>query len=225
MRFPQNLKFLRKANNYSLDELAEQLGVTRQTLSKYEKGEAVPSLGTVINAAKLFDVSLDQLSNRDLSDPSVRTAAQTVLRTEEADNFPWNMILVDVKASAGYTDHINDIQFFDELEKFYVPWLDKSKVYRGFEIDGDSMLPIPSGSVVIGEQVPLAHFYYLRDGEMCILATDEGILFKKVEILKDQGAVRLVSLNPSYKPYELKVDAIKEAWRYTCFMSKDLPYN
>ena len=42
--FKDNLVSLRKIHGYSQDELAEKIGVTRQTLSKYETGESLPDI-------------------------------------------------------------------------------------------------------------------------------------------------------------------------------------
>ena len=42
--FKDNLIALRKINGYSQDELADKIGVTRQTLSKYETGESLPDI-------------------------------------------------------------------------------------------------------------------------------------------------------------------------------------
>ena len=42
--FAENLIQLRKLNHMSQDELADQIGVSRQTLSKYETGESLPDI-------------------------------------------------------------------------------------------------------------------------------------------------------------------------------------
>ena len=42
--FQDNLISLRKLHGFSQDELAEKIGVTRQTLSKYETGESLPDI-------------------------------------------------------------------------------------------------------------------------------------------------------------------------------------
>ena len=42
--FAENLIQLRKLNQMSQDELADQIGVSRQTLSKYETGESLPDI-------------------------------------------------------------------------------------------------------------------------------------------------------------------------------------
>ena len=57
--FKDNLISLRKIHGYSQDELAEKIGVTRQTLSKYETGESLPDI---------FGVSMDDLVNYEKTD-------------------------------------------------------------------------------------------------------------------------------------------------------------
>lgn len=60
-----NLTALRKAHNLSQEELAERIGVARQTISKYETGEAVPDIEKCKVIADVFGVSLDDLVNYD----------------------------------------------------------------------------------------------------------------------------------------------------------------
>lgn len=60
-----NLISLRKIKRISQEELAEAVGVTRQTISKYETGEAVPDIEKCKLMADLFEVSLDDLVNYD----------------------------------------------------------------------------------------------------------------------------------------------------------------
>lgn len=52
---------LRKKNNLSQEELAEQLGVSRQAVSKWERAEASPDTDNLIALAKLYKVSLDEM--------------------------------------------------------------------------------------------------------------------------------------------------------------------
>lgn len=56
-----NLISLRKMNHLSQEELAEKIGVARQTISKYETGEAVPDIEKCKLIADIFEVSLDDL--------------------------------------------------------------------------------------------------------------------------------------------------------------------
>lgn len=61
MSFADNLMSLRKLNNLSQEELAEKIGVSRQTLSKYETGESLPDIEKCKVLADVFGVSLDDL--------------------------------------------------------------------------------------------------------------------------------------------------------------------
>ena len=61
--FKDNLISLRKLNHLSQEELAEKLGISRQTLSKYETGESVPDIEKCKAIADVFGVTLDDLVN------------------------------------------------------------------------------------------------------------------------------------------------------------------
>ena len=61
--FKDNLISLRKMNHLSQEELAEKLGISRQTLSKYETGESVPDIEKCKVIADYFEVSMDDLVN------------------------------------------------------------------------------------------------------------------------------------------------------------------
>lgn len=63
--FKDNLYSLRKLQKISQEELAEKLHVSRQTVSKYETGEAVPDIEKAKRLAELLNVSLDDLVNYD----------------------------------------------------------------------------------------------------------------------------------------------------------------
>lgn len=65
MSFAENLIELRKYHNYSQEELAELISVSRQTLSKYETGESLPDIEKCKLLADVFSVSIDDLVNYD----------------------------------------------------------------------------------------------------------------------------------------------------------------
>ena len=56
---------LRKRNNFSQEELAEKIGVSRQAVSKWERAEASPDTDNLILLAKLYNVSMDELLSTD----------------------------------------------------------------------------------------------------------------------------------------------------------------
>lgn len=59
----ENIAALRKINKLSQEEFAEKIGVTRQSISKWEKGDTVPDLESCVLIAKCFNVSIDDLVN------------------------------------------------------------------------------------------------------------------------------------------------------------------
>ncbi|MDE6384582.1 MAG: helix-turn-helix domain-containing protein [Eubacterium sp.] len=61
MKFDENLRNLRKEKDLSQEYLAEKMGVSRQTISKWENGTAMPDLKKLTELAEFFEVSMDNL--------------------------------------------------------------------------------------------------------------------------------------------------------------------
>lgn len=68
MSFADNLIELRKYHNYSQEELAEMIGVSRQTMSKYETGESLPDIEKCKQLADVFGVTIDDLISYEKDD-------------------------------------------------------------------------------------------------------------------------------------------------------------
>ena len=60
--FKDNLISLRKMHHMTQEALAEQLGITRQTLSKWETGESLPDIEKCMQIAQIFETTLDDLT-------------------------------------------------------------------------------------------------------------------------------------------------------------------
>ena len=54
-----NIKYLRNKLSLSQEDLAEKIGVSRQSVAKWENGESLPDIQKCADMAKLFEVSLD----------------------------------------------------------------------------------------------------------------------------------------------------------------------
>lgn len=77
MEINEKIFQLRKKNNFSQEELAEKIGVARQTISKWELGETSPDLKQAKELARIFKVSLDELANNDVKDVMVEKISNT----------------------------------------------------------------------------------------------------------------------------------------------------
>lgn len=74
MNFSEKLLALRKANDLTQEQLAEKLDVSRQSISKWESGQAVPELEKIVALGAVFDVTTDYLlKSSEIDDLSVKT--------------------------------------------------------------------------------------------------------------------------------------------------------
>jgi hypothetical protein len=85
------------------------------------------------------------------------------------------------------------------------------------------MIPIPDKSWVTGEYVE--NWSLLRTNYPYIVLTlDDGIVFKVVENrIKQDGKLRLISLNPMYETYEIEASQVKEVWKFVHYISSEMP--
>ena len=74
MNFSEKLFTLRKAKNLTQEQLAEKLNVSRQSISKWESGQATPELEKIVALSAVFDVKTDYLlKSSEIDDLSVKT--------------------------------------------------------------------------------------------------------------------------------------------------------
>lgn len=74
---------LRKEKGYSQEELAERLGVSRQAVSKWERGESSPDTDNLIELAKLYNISLDDLLLLNKENIEVREVETEIVDEDE----------------------------------------------------------------------------------------------------------------------------------------------
>ena len=77
MEVGKKIMELRKKNGLSQEDLAEKVGVARQTISKWELGETSPDLKQAKILSKIFNVSLDELTDNDIKDILVEKTSNT----------------------------------------------------------------------------------------------------------------------------------------------------
>ena len=80
MKLPDKMIKHRKANGWSQEDFAEKLNVSRQAISRWENGTALPDAQNILQISKLFDVSADYLLNDEYESdndiPAVKTATK-----------------------------------------------------------------------------------------------------------------------------------------------------
>ena len=244
-----NLKFCRRELALTQAQMAEKLGIKRSLVGAYEEGRAEPRLATLVNMARLFGITLDQLVTTDFSKkkntkiigslppadpaaadaddaPEAPTPAGGKLRilalTVDKDQNE-NIELVPQKAAAGYLNGYADPEYLEVLPKFRLPMLSQTGTYRAFEIAGDSMLPIASGTVIVGRYVE--EWAGIKDGTPCIVVSSkDGIVFKRLFNKLRSGAMFVLhSDNPHFTPYDVRLDDVLEIWEAKSYISSTFP--
>lgn len=77
MNLSDNLRNIRKEHNLSQEQLAEQLGVSRQSVSKWESGTAYPEMDKVLQLCELFNLNIDELLNQDVKEINNKKEAKS----------------------------------------------------------------------------------------------------------------------------------------------------
>jgi transcriptional regulator with XRE-family HTH domain len=213
----KNLKYLRKQRGFTQEEFAVELGIKRSLLGAYEEERAEPRIEVLEKISDGFQVSLDALLRSDLSENS-----QTYLQKRQQQKLvsEHNLIsFVPIKAAAGYlTGYAEDV-FIDELNTFTLPMLGAGQ-FRAFEIVGDSMLPTPSGSIIVGEKVESVNDVK-NNQTYVVVSRAEGIVFKRlIKNKSDKNQLTLVSDNPSFQPYQMNAVDMLELWQAQMVISK-----
>lgn len=227
----QNIRFLRKQKGLTQAQLAEKVGLNRSVVAAYEERRAEPRLQTLLLIARYFDISLDDLvlkeQGQDIdakqfdSDQSLRILPITVDGSSEEEL----ITVVPVKAAAGYLDGYGDVDFIEALPQFRMPVreIPQDLTLRMFQVKGESMLPLPEGSYVLGsyeQEITSAG----GGNPYIVVTSEEGIVFKKVENkIAQNGTFKLISENPDFPPYEVKAREVIEMWKARAYLLFDLP--
>ena len=66
MNLGDNIQYLRKVNNITQEEMAERLSVSRQTISKWEMGQAYPEIPKLVIIGDMFHCKVDELLKQDM---------------------------------------------------------------------------------------------------------------------------------------------------------------
>lgn len=184
MEFKENLRYLRRVNKMSQDELAEKLGYKSfTTVQKWEDGTAFPRVNTLNKMADIFNIDVDHLLNMNVRSDMVEVP-----------------ILGEVKA--GYNLYANeDIYGYEYCNnKQYGPG-----EYFYLKVKGDSMINDRIGE---GDIVYVKKQNYLNDKDIGVFLLDNNeVTIKRINIGKDK--ITLKAANDKYPDRSFKENEIQ----------------
>src|SRR6201985_3584174 len=224
---PSNIKFLRKKKGLTQQQFADQIGIKRSLVGAYEEERAEPKYELLKHMASFFEITVDDLINETINEkwapkPKGDPANLRILTISVDKDDNENIELVPLKASAGYLNGYADPEYVAALPKFYLPMF-KQGTYRAFEIKGDSMLPLTSGTTIIGEYVE--NWADVKAAETYVIVSkSDGVVYKRIGgKFKSDKKLKLISDNPVYEPYEINGEDILEIWKAKAYISTHFP--
>ncbi len=230
MYIHDNIKLLRKRKGVTQVMMAEVVGISRSKLAGYELN-VNPPLDALIAISDYLEVSVDLLLKEDLLRYSARRLEEIlatnrylrgrdlrVLATTVDAQGKEFIEVVSQRAKASYLAGFADPDFIGELPRFSLPFLPADKKHRVFQVDGDSMEPIPDGAWIVCSY--LEDWTGIRDGEKYVIVTgQDGVTFKLAyNLIAEERKLLLCSSNPAYRPFEVPVEDIREVWVYRMMM-------
>ncbi len=190
---PKNIRYLRKKNEWSQDYIAEKLGYkSYTTIQKWEMGTSEPPLKKTRELADLFNVDIDDLTNKDLELPDPPKSA-----------FKKGVVIsVLGRVAAGIPiEAVEEVIDTEEITEEMA----RTGDFFGLKIKGDSMIPnICDGDVVIVRQQNDA-----ENGEI-VIATVNGTDATCKRLRKYKGGIELIANNPTYEPLDFSNQEIEE---------------
>jgi len=215
----KNFRYLRKLRGWTQEEFATKLNIKRSLVGAYEEERAEPKLEAMERICSIYKITLDDLILKDLSEPKATSYLEQRRNLKMSAPTTGVIQFVPIKAAAGYLSGYADPDFLDELNTFTLPMLSPGN-YRAFEIIGDSMMPTPSGSVIVGEKVD--NFEDVKaTNTYVVLSKSDGIVYKRVvKNNKAKNKITLVSDNPTYEPYNVNSDDVLELWKAVYILQK-----
>ena len=218
--FASNMKYLRKKKGLTQSDLANKMGINRPKIGSYEEGRAEPKLTTIQRISNFYKVNIDDLLELDLSkeqhkEKDVKGSAIRILPIIVDKNDEEQITVVPAKASAGYLNGFADLEFVEQLPTFNLPVneLSTNRTYRIFQIQGDSMLPVTSGSYIISEYVQ--NWETIKDeSTYIVISQSEGIVYKRIKNrLGTDQVIDLKSDNTLYPTFTIPIDEVVEVWK------------
>ena len=106
MNLADNLKRIRKDNNLSQEQLAEKLGVSRQSVSKWESGLSYPEMDKVLQICNLFNLNINELINENIKDANEMKEAQIRSNKYISSFFEYVTKTVDMFSSMKFKEKV-----------------------------------------------------------------------------------------------------------------------
>lgn len=197
-KYSNRVKELRLAKSLSQEQLAEKIGLTKQAISQYERGDRNPSMAVLGALCDFFNVSSDYLLGKDIV--TLRFVGKNEIDKLESKSSIRIPVLGRVAAGVPI-DAIEDVLDWEEIPEIMAA----TGEFFGLKVKGDSMQPrIAEGDVVIVRSQPDA-----ESGDVVIVQVNGDTATCK-RLMKYETGISLISFNPMYEPINFTNEEIEK---------------
>lgn len=203
MLIKETIKQLRVKEGYSQKDLGDILGVTKQAISMYERGDRTPDAEMLVKLADVFNVDLNVILGRDVQSPSIRN-----IRPIQKKRFPMLGEIACGQPIFASEDHESYIDASATIDADFC-----------LTAKGDSMIGarIQDGDVVFIKQQPI-----VENGEIAAVVIGDEATLKTWYYYPDRQKLVLTPANQAYEPLVYtgeELNTITCLGRAVCFMS------
>ncbi|MVM39442.1 helix-turn-helix domain-containing protein [Spirosoma sp. HMF3257] len=212
MALGATIRKYRKAKNLTLQAVGASLGMSYQSIQKWEKNRAEPNTSQLLALANLFDVSVNVLVNDDVLIGNLRAIAPF------NDNLTFHLPFVTVsnKTTLLNTYKDNDsIQALSETFPVTVSNITLNKSHVVIEVEGDIMESrLRNGDKVLGEAIAPENFLHEHGGVYAVMYGKKFVIRRIINNdIEQHGKLFLHADNPKYDPFPIDAKNIRAMWK------------
>lgn len=222
--------------NGNRKKFSEKIGFAAQVVSNIVSGrKSKPSFDVINSIISTFDdlnanwlitgegeMLKETATKKESNKPSTYQAPKVVTVDKQSND---NIVLVPVKASAGYLSGYRDPEFIKQLPTYNLPKINNG-TFRMFEISGHSMFPtLHNGAFVVGEWIEKWDTE-IKDGYIYVIVSqNDGVVVKRVlNRIEKYGSLYCKSDNRrEYPSFNINANEILEVWQVKLNISFELP--
>jgi transcriptional regulator with XRE-family HTH domain len=229
-----NIRKIRGVKNLNQSAFAELFNLKRPSVGAYEEGRAEPKISTIIDIAKHFGISIDDLLTKELS---VNDLYRFDIFREDLLNDSKNNLTPSIPSVAlipvpfvsnnllpDYLKSSDKSKAIDSLDPLYLP-LAKGAHYCAFEISDNSMLANQSGfsagDILIGEKPNHFNIDNLESNRTYLFETSTNLWVRTLVHATEHDFV-LKPNNPSLYQHPIQKKDIQDVWQIKALFTKNI---
>ena len=130
-QFSENLKKIRKEHNLSQEKLADELGVSRQAISKWESAVAYPEMDKIIALCDKFNLNIDDLLHKDIKEVKGEEESKKKLNNSFEDFLRFITNTINLFSNMNFKSKVKCV--FEQLIIAFILFISSMSIYEALE--------------------------------------------------------------------------------------------